>query len=97
MTYVRPAVERAVQDLIHPVVERSVKIAATTAEHIIKKVEKEKGIAQFCNVLLLFVSGFCSGPGRGSHENRRPSHGPSFDCWNGHDHVPRTALYEHQQ
>ena len=35
---VRPAVEKAVQDLLLPVVERSIKIALTTTEHIIKKV-----------------------------------------------------------
>ena len=36
--YVRPAIERAVQELIHPVVERSIKICLTTAEMIVKKV-----------------------------------------------------------
>ena len=35
---VRPSVEKAVQDLLLPVVDRSIKIALTTAEHIIKKV-----------------------------------------------------------
>ncbi|KAL1130932.1 hypothetical protein AAG570_012173 [Ranatra chinensis] len=35
--YVRPAVERAIQEWMHPVVERSVKIAATTTEQIVKK------------------------------------------------------------
>ncbi|CAG0883626.1 unnamed protein product [Darwinula stevensoni] len=34
---VRPAVERAVQECIGPMVERSVKIALTTAEQIVKK------------------------------------------------------------
>lgn len=36
--YIRPAIERAVQELIHPVVERSIKICLTTAEMIVKKV-----------------------------------------------------------
>ena len=35
---VRPAVEKAVQELLMPVVDRSIKIALTTTEHIIKKV-----------------------------------------------------------
>lgn len=35
--YIRPAIERAVQELIHPVVERSIKICLTTAEMIVKK------------------------------------------------------------
>ena len=35
---VRPAIEKAVQDLLAPVVERSIKIALTTAENIVKKV-----------------------------------------------------------
>lgn len=35
---VRQVVERAVQELIHPVMERSIKIAVTTAEIIVKKV-----------------------------------------------------------
>ena len=34
----RPAIERAVQELVHPVVERSIKICLTTAEMIVKKV-----------------------------------------------------------
>ncbi|XP_048577201.1 CCR4-NOT transcription complex subunit 1 isoform X2 [Nematostella vectensis] len=34
---VRPAIERAVQELVHPVVERSIKICLTTAEMIVKK------------------------------------------------------------
>ncbi|CAH0762465.1 unnamed protein product [Bemisia tabaci] len=34
---VRQVVERAVQELIHPVMERSIKIAVTTAEIIVKK------------------------------------------------------------
>ncbi|XP_070574645.1 LOW QUALITY PROTEIN: CCR4-NOT transcription complex subunit 1-like [Ptychodera flava] len=34
---VRPSVERAVQELVHPVVERSIKIAMTTCEQIVKK------------------------------------------------------------
>ncbi|XP_039287191.1 LOW QUALITY PROTEIN: CCR4-NOT transcription complex subunit 1 [Nilaparvata lugens] len=34
---VRQAVERSVSEWIHPVVDRSVKIALTTAEHIVKK------------------------------------------------------------
>lgn len=37
---VRPAVEKAVQDLLLPVVDRSIKIALTTTEHIVKKVIK---------------------------------------------------------
>ena len=36
--FVRPAIERAVQELVHPVVERSIKICLTTAEMIVKKV-----------------------------------------------------------
>lgn len=38
--FIRPAVERAVQEWIHPVVERSIKIALNTCEQIIKKVFK---------------------------------------------------------
>lgn len=34
---VRQSVERAVQELVHPVVERSIKIAMTTCEQIIRK------------------------------------------------------------
>lgn len=37
-TYVWPAIEQAIKDLIRPVAERAMKIALTTAEHIIKKV-----------------------------------------------------------
>lgn len=40
--YVRPAIDRAVQELIHPVVERSIKICLTTAEMIVKKVRMIK-------------------------------------------------------
>uniref|UniRef100_T1ISW7 CCR4-NOT transcription complex subunit 1 n=1 Tax=Strigamia maritima TaxID=126957 RepID=T1ISW7_STRMM len=36
-TYVRSAIERAVQEWIHPVVDRSIKIALTTCEQIVKK------------------------------------------------------------
>ena len=36
--YIKPAIEKTVQDLLGPVVERSAKIALTTTEHIIKKV-----------------------------------------------------------
>ena len=35
---VKPSVEKAVQDLLGLVVERSIKVALTTTEHIIKKV-----------------------------------------------------------
>uniref|UniRef100_A0A0K8TC24 CCR4-NOT transcription complex subunit 1 n=1 Tax=Lygus hesperus TaxID=30085 RepID=A0A0K8TC24_LYGHE len=35
--FVRPAIESAIEDWIHPVVERAVKIAATTSEQIVKK------------------------------------------------------------
>ena len=35
---VLPSVEKAVQDLLLPVVDRSIKIALTTTEHIVKKV-----------------------------------------------------------
>ena len=38
---VKPAIERAVQELVHPVVERSIKICLTTAEMIVKKVSQE--------------------------------------------------------
>ncbi|XP_032816690.1 CCR4-NOT transcription complex subunit 1 isoform X5 [Petromyzon marinus] len=34
---VRPSLERAVQELVHPVVERSIKIAMTTCEQIVRK------------------------------------------------------------
>ena len=37
-TYVWGAIEQAIKDLIRPVAERAMKIALTTAEHIIKKV-----------------------------------------------------------
>lgn len=36
-TYVRPAIERAVQEWVHVVVDRSIKIALTTCEQIVKK------------------------------------------------------------
>lgn len=36
--YVRPAIERSVQELLPPVVERSIKIALTTCEQIVRKV-----------------------------------------------------------
>jgi hypothetical protein len=36
--FVRPAIERAVHELLPPVVERSIKIALTTCEQIIRKV-----------------------------------------------------------
>src|SRR2546426_715113 len=35
--FIRPAIERAVQEWVAPVVERSIKISLTTAEQIIKK------------------------------------------------------------
>lgn len=35
--YVRPAIERAIQEWIHPVVDRSIKIALTTSEQVIRK------------------------------------------------------------
>ena len=35
---VRPMLERAVQELVHPVVDRSIKIALTTCEQIVRKV-----------------------------------------------------------
>ena len=35
---IKPSVEKAVQDLVSIVVERSIKVAVTTTEHIIKKV-----------------------------------------------------------
>lgn len=35
--FVRPAVERAIQEWIHPVVDRSIKIALTTSEQIVRK------------------------------------------------------------
>ncbi|XP_033896039.1 CCR4-NOT transcription complex subunit 1 isoform X5 [Acipenser ruthenus] len=35
--YVRQAIERAVQELVHPVVDRSIKIAMTTCEQIVRK------------------------------------------------------------
>lgn len=34
---VRQAIERAVQELVHPVVDRSIKIAMTTCEQIVRK------------------------------------------------------------
>lgn len=34
---VRQSIERAVQELVHPVVDRSIKIAMTTCEQIIRK------------------------------------------------------------
>ncbi|XP_048461853.1 CCR4-NOT transcription complex subunit 1 isoform X6 [Rhincodon typus] len=36
-SYVRQAIERAVQELVHPVVDRSIKIAMTTCEQIVRK------------------------------------------------------------
>ena len=36
--FVRPSIERSVQELLPPVVERSIKIALTTSEQIVKKV-----------------------------------------------------------
>ena len=38
--FVRAAIEHAVQELLHPVVERSIKIALTTCEQIVKKVSE---------------------------------------------------------
>lgn len=35
--WVRQAIERAVQELVHPVVDRSIKIAMTTCEQIVRK------------------------------------------------------------
>lgn len=35
---IRPAIERSVQELLFPVVERSIKLCLTTAEMIVKKV-----------------------------------------------------------
>ena len=35
---VQPAIEKAIQDLLMPVVERSIKVALTTCEQIVKKV-----------------------------------------------------------
>ncbi|XP_014478138.1 PREDICTED: CCR4-NOT transcription complex subunit 1 isoform X5 [Dinoponera quadriceps] len=35
--FVRPAIERAIQEWIHPVVDRSMKIAITTSEQIVRK------------------------------------------------------------
>ncbi|XP_014599936.1 PREDICTED: CCR4-NOT transcription complex subunit 1 isoform X2 [Polistes canadensis] len=35
--FIRPAVERAIQEWIHPVVDRSIKIALTTSEQIVRK------------------------------------------------------------
>ena len=42
--YVKAAVERAVQELLVPVVDRSIKIALTTCEQIIKKVGFHVGL-----------------------------------------------------
>jgi CCR4-NOT transcription complex subunit 1 len=36
--YIKPAIERAIQEWIHPVVDRAIKIALTTCEQIVKKV-----------------------------------------------------------
>ncbi|VVC34988.1 Hypothetical protein CINCED_3A007099 [Cinara cedri] len=36
-TYVRAAIERSIQEWLNPVVDKSIKIAATTVEHIAKK------------------------------------------------------------
>ena len=38
ISLVRPSVERTIQDLLNPVVDRSIKIALTTCEQIVKKV-----------------------------------------------------------
>ncbi|XP_063987616.1 CCR4-NOT transcription complex subunit 1 [Diachasmimorpha longicaudata] len=35
--FIRPAIERAIQEWIHPVVDRSIKIALTTSEQIVRK------------------------------------------------------------
>ena len=43
---VRPAIERSVQELLLPVVERSIKIALTTCEQIVKKVRGVVGSAE---------------------------------------------------
>lgn len=55
---VRPSVEKAVQDLLGIVVERSIKVAITTTEHIIKKVQRITSTSQFscrsCLLLPLF-------------------------------------------
>ena len=36
--YVRPAIEKAIQDVLPLVVDRSIKVALTTTEHLVKKV-----------------------------------------------------------
>lgn len=36
--YVRPAIEKAIQDVLPLVVDRSIKMALTTTEHLVKKV-----------------------------------------------------------
>ena len=58
--FVRPSIERSVQELLPPVVERSIKIALTTSEQIVKKVRaldvKCKHIFRFViNQAILFI------------------------------------------
>jgi CCR4-NOT transcription complex subunit 1 len=59
---IRPAVERAIQEWIHPVVDRSIKIALTTCEQIVKKVCIDNSLSLiswikmlFCRTLLLIL------------------------------------------
>jgi hypothetical protein len=57
--YIRPAVEKAVQDLLVPVAERSIKIALTTTEHIIRKVYTVYMCTHYCTGLLFLYMGAC--------------------------------------
>lgn len=65
---VRPAIEKAVQDLLAPVVERSIKIALTTAENIVKKVLYVISVKHVCvhvcmseyMIYTYCCKGFCS-------------------------------------
>lgn len=59
---VRPVLERSIQELLVPVVERSIKIALTTCESIIKKVSNTRILqcARHTSVLVIYAQGgFC--------------------------------------
>ena len=91
--YIKPAIEKAVQDLLAPVVERSAKIALTTTEHIIKKVISS--IFSIIVVNFFLLSGLLSGSRGSQASHGSNTHGSQPHCWYGHDYMQRAiaALY----
>ena len=66
ISLVRPSVERTIQDLLNPVVDRSIKIALTTCEQIVKKVSGNicwKGLFFFVCLVVGFFWGVGGGGG----------------------------------